>query len=318
MKTLRPIIITEGDPVGISIELLDKSIAKLKLNSKNRPIIIVSSQDQIESKLYKSIPIISNESEIGQNNLYRFRTSLKEKSKIELGEPSKQSGLCSYYSFQTGMELQKKFKANLITLPLSKEWVIKSGVKDFVGHTEELAKTYNQKTFMLMYGKKLRVIPLTTHVPLIKVPEFLKNLDVLALVNAIKTSILLKGNLRIAICGVNPHAGEDGKIGNEEQEILKPMVRTLLKQGLSITGPISGDSVFLKENLKKYDLIFAAYHDQGLIPFKHIEGNNGVNVTLGLDFIRVSPDHGTAFSIAKSGTADNGSFVQCLNLLKNL
>jgi 4-hydroxythreonine-4-phosphate dehydrogenase len=230
------------------------------------------------------------------------------------GKPSIHAASMAYQSLKSAMLKQSQLGGNMITLPLSKEWVKRAGIKDFQGHTEELAKFYNVKTFMLMYSGKLNVITLTTHIPLQAVSETLQKVDYKKLFLAIEKSGLFT-KPKIGFCGLNPHAGEGGKIGREEVEFILPLIKKFQKKGWDIDGPISADSIFTKELISNYDLIFSCYHDQGLIPFKSIAGKKGVNITLGLPFIRVSPDHGTAFDIAGKGIASPESLLECFRLL---
>ncbi len=312
---MKPIIITEGDPTGISYELLDKSISELKRLSLKQPIIFVSSQNQIQSKkkfLFKEYDSIKKIT----NGLYGLTSiEIQSKKKISLGKPSDLSGKFAYQSLMTAISLQKKIGGNIITLPLSKEWVIRSGIENFQGHTEVFAHEYNVKTFMLMYSKTLKVIPMTTHIPLKDVSDKLKNFPVEEFVQTI-TKLKEFKNISLGICGLNPHAGENGKMGNEEQTILIPMIKKIRSYGIKISEPIPADSIFIPEISKKYTMILACYHDQGLIPFKSMIGKKGINRTLGMDFIRVSPDHGTAFDIAGKNIASNESFLECLKLLE--
>lgn len=304
-----PILISEGDPSGISYEILDKSYLVLKKISKKKQIILISSQNQIKPKQFKEYKKFEFQNSAG---IYFYQKNLI-KNKFLISKPSIYSGKISYNSLMTTIELQKKIGGNLITLPLSKEWVIRSGVKNFSGHTETLANEYNKKTFMLMYSNTLKVLTLTTHVPLVEVPKYLKKFDTNEFIQAVK-KLDLK-NKKIGLCGFNPHAGENGKIGSEEKEILFPFINKLKKAGFDISDPISADSLFIPEISSKFGMILACYHDQGLIPFKSLVGKKGVNMTLGLDFIRVSPDHGPAFDIAGKNLASAESFVECLKVI---
>lgn len=312
---MKPIIITEGDPTGISYDLLDKSISELKRISVRQPIIFVSSQNQIQSKK-KSFFVEYDPMKKIANGLYGLTLiDIRSKKKISLGKPSELSGKFAFQSLMTAIQLQKKIGGNIITLPLSKEWVIRSGIENFQGHTEVFAHEYNVKTFMLMYSNTLKVIPMTTHIPLKDVPDKLKNFHVEEFVQTLKKLKEFK-NISLGICGLNPHAGENGKMGNEEQTILIPMIKKIRSYGIKISEPIPADSIFIPEISKKYTMILACYHDQGLIPFKSLIGKKGINRTLGMDFIRVSPDHGTAFDIAGKNIASNESFLECLKLLE--
>jgi len=190
---------------------------------------------------------------------------------------------------------------------------MRSGVRVFSGHTETLAKLYRKDTFMLMAGKRLNVIPLTTHVPLARVKNSLAKVKIKKLVASVLN--YFGKDVNIGLLGLNPHAGEGGKIGREELEILETFRKEFIRSGLEISKPLPADSAFIGDSWKKYSLFLSCYHDQGLIPFKMIEDKNGINVTLGLDFIRVSPDHGPAYEIAGKGIADPGSLLQCLKVV---
>ncbi|EMJ56911.1 PdxA family dehydrogenase [Leptospira interrogans] len=331
------ILITEGDPCGIGPEIFLDTLSLLKKISKTRPIVYFHSGKYSLPKEFVSMPmdvadvssinavfnskiserlIAEASSQILKKGLFSIShnaLSKKEVSALKFGKPSALSGKSALATLSLAVRFQKEGGGDLITLPLSKEWVIASGASTFRGHTEFLAEEYRTQTFMLMSGKDLQVLPLTTHVPLVKVPEFLKEVDLDSLADSIFSCQKIDLKKPIVFLGLNPHAGEGGKIGKEEVEILEPMIQFLKKKGLKVEGPLSADSMFGESSRKKFGLHIACYHDQGLIPFKMWEGKRGVNLTLGLPFIRVSPDHGTAFDIAGKGLADSTSFVECLN-----
>lgn len=319
---MKNIFITEGDPVGISYEIFDRAFSFIQKKTNQFNFIFVTSQSKIKSKFSNKFIYLNDLSDIKNQkskkaNIFLYQNSIltpKEELKLKIGNPSIVSGKVAFASLIKAIELQKQFGGDIITLPLSKEWVIASGVKNFQGHTEVFAEKYKTKTFMLMHGKKLKVIPLTTHIPLKNVSTSLAKLNIVPLAKAILNARLLNIS-RIGFCGLNPHAGENGKIGTEEITVIRPLIEKMKNLGLFVEGPISADSIFIPEISKNYDLILACYHDQGLIPFKSMEGKNGINVTLGLDFLRVSPDHGTAFDIAGKNIADPGSFVECVRIL---
>ncbi len=314
------IIISEGDPAGIGYEILNKSKDRLKYLAKGNLVILARSQCKVSCENFEEIGLENLFYRPPRRGLYQVTEnclSSKNEKEIHPGRPSVYSGRASFQSFQLAIRIQKKIGGNLITLPLSKEWVIKSGVKNFRGHTEELAESYKKHTTMMMFGPTMRVIVLTTHIPLGQVPSELRRVQIQSIISGIKNFSYFK-NPSIAICGLNPHAGEGGKIGNEEKTILSKIIGKFRMSGLNISEPISADSLFQTDIRKKFDLILACYHDQGLIPFKSIEGKKGINVTLGLDFLRVSPDHGTAFDIAGKGIADPSSFLECLKIAQKM
>ncbi|TGM35146.1 PdxA family dehydrogenase [Leptospira biflexa] len=306
---MKTILISEGDPTSINYELLESTFPLLQsLGIEHRIYLIRGSHNQ-------TIPSLPNlTAPIDAPGFYSITWKGGGKSKsFVLGKPSRASGKMAYDSLLSAIDLQKETGADLITLPLSKEWVVKAGINGFRGHTETLADAYKRPTFMMMSGEKLNVIPLTTHVPLKDVVRELTKFNWKELGRAITQSPYLHLP-KIGYLGLNPHAGEGGKIGKEETTLLKQGVSILRKAKLSLEGPLSADSAFLPD-AKPYDLYLAGYHDQGLIPFKLLEGKKGVNITLGLDFTRVSPDHGTAFGIAGKGCADPTGLISCLERL---
>ncbi|MCC5813405.1 MAG: 4-hydroxythreonine-4-phosphate dehydrogenase PdxA, partial [Leptospira sp.] len=301
-----PLFISEGDPVGISPELLHKEWKTLKKTANKRAVFLVTSsihdyQNTIKISLRDlslgklDIEKISGIYEIVSDRYSKsVNSNLKGNESIKLGKPSAISGGFSFESLKIASSCIKKFGGGLITLPLSKEWVIASGNKNFTGHTEFLSQYFGKPTFMLMHGKKWNVIPLTTHIPLKKVSSQLKKINWVDLKKSIIQCKLWKSEIKIGFLGLNPHAGEGGKIGKEEIEILNPIMKNWNSGRIKAIGPLSADSAFIGKK-PACDLYLAGFHDQGLIPFKILEGKAGINVTLGLDFFRVSPDHGTAY-----------------------
>ncbi len=309
---MKTILLSEGDPSSINYEILEGGLSSLRTASKTHRIVLVRGNHNLKSEGFKTVSELPKTN--GLFSLHYDILSSEDAKKIKLGKPSDVSGRTAYLSLQNAISLQKQIKnANLITLPLSKEWVIKSGVSYFRGHTETLAEEYKTSTFMMMTGKTWKVIPLTTHVPISHVADELTRVRWDDLISAIKSTKLLK-KPKIAVLGLNPHSGEGGKIGREEIDLLIPKMELFREAKLQIDGPIPGDSAFISGQ-KKYDLYLSCYHDQGLIPFKMLEGKFGVNVTLGLQFLRVSPDHGTAFDIAGKGKADPTGLISCLRLV---
>lgn len=218
----------------------------------------------------------------------------------------------SYDYFLKAVSLVQNLKnASLITLPVSKENIIRSG-HEFYGHTEELERLFEKKTIMCMYHPELSIIPLTNHIPLKNVPAALQKTDGDALGRAVMFLHKLTGfDKKIAMTGLNPHAGEHGKIGDEEG-FLTRLIEGLQKFGLRIDGPVPADGLFMPANRRRYSLIIATYHDQALIPFKALYGTSGLNITLNLPVLRVSPAHGTAYEIAGKSEADIQSVYNSL------
>lgn len=298
----------------MSPELILKESSYIRKISKSRPVVLFHAKGSYSYPVDGEIGWKQIEQEEFSHSHGFYSVESYDPYGIRIGKPSLESGKSAYLSLLTAMKAIQKRRGDLITLPLSKEWVMRSGFPKFTGHTEELGKFFGNQTFMLMHGRFLNVIPLTTHVPLKRVIPSLKKIDWEALFQAIRNSRLFPNKPSIAYLGVNPHAGEGGKLGREEEDIFaKPMSEWVKKA--KIIGPLSADSAFLGLSLSRrpsWNICLAAYHDQGLIPFKLLEGKDGINVTLGLPFRRVSPDHGTAFGIAGQGIVDSKSFKRCL------
>ena len=207
--------------------------------------------------------------------------------------------------------------AAMVTAPIHKA-VLKEAGFAYPGHTEFLGfLTKAPRAVMMLASEKLRVVPLTIHTPLADVPKAI-NMD-----SIIETAdIMLKAlardfaiaEPRLAIAGLNPHAGEDGMLGPEEKAFITPAVQALKARGHKVSGPLSADTLFHDEARKRYDAVLTMYHDQGLIPIKTLSFWDGVNVTLGLPLVRTSPDHGTAFDIAGHGKADHRSMIAAIRM----
>lgn len=213
--------------------------------------------------------------------------------------------------------LKNKKAIALVTAPVNKEAINRSGIF-FQGHTEYLAKSTNTKRFaMMLCGGALKVTTVTRHVPLKKVSSFLTEAKIIEAVkltdSALKKYFGIK-KPRIGVCGLNPHCGEGGKIGTEEQDIIIPAIKKIKRSVSGIQGPISGDVIFYMAYHGNLDAVMSMYHDQGLGPLKMVAFEKGVNVTLGLPFIRTSPDHGTAYDIAGKGIADPSSMKEAMYL----
>jgi 4-hydroxythreonine-4-phosphate dehydrogenase len=209
----------------------------------------------------------------------------------------------------------------LVTAPISKSHVHRAGFP-FPGHTEYLAKqTGTQKYVMMMAGPRLRVSLVTIHEPIAKVSADLSVEKIVACIEVTYRSLRERFRIsapRVAVCGLNPHAGENGLLGTEEQTIIGPAVAEAERRGWACSGPRVPDAVFHEAWEGQWDAVVCMYHDQGLIPFKMVHFKDGVNVTLGLPLVRTSPDHGTAFDIAGKGIADPSSMIAAIRLALEL
>jgi 4-hydroxythreonine-4-phosphate dehydrogenase len=208
----------------------------------------------------------------------------------------------------------------MVTAPLNKESLRAAG-HTWPGHTEMLAEAAGVSDVAMMFvGGGLRVALLTIHRSLRSVPDAISRVETERIVRLVHRELPRLGaeRRRIAVCGVNPHAGEHGLFGREDEEILRPAVTALSQEGIAVTGPLPADTVFVRAAQGEFDAVVAAYHDQGLVPVKLLAFGRAVNVTLGLPFVRTSVDHGTAFDIAAAGTADPGSLLAAMGMAVTL
>jgi len=241
----------------------------------------------------------------------------KENVTIDFGKENQQLGKYAVQSFKQAVKALKESKIDvLVTAPINK-FTAESDEFKFAGHTEYLNQELEGEALMLLTSEDLRVGLITGHVPLKDVSSKLNEELIQKRVEVLEKSLIQDFSInkpKIAILGLNPHCGDGGVIGNEDDKILKPTIQKLFEKGHLVFGPFSADGFFGNESYKKYDAVLATYHDQGLIPFKTIAFGQGVNYTAGLDRIRTSPDHGTAFDIAGKGKADFSSFREAVYL----
>jgi len=205
----------------------------------------------------------------------------------------------------------------IVTAPISKEAIHKAGY-DWPGHTELLAaRTHTKKPVMMMASDKLRVALVTTHVAMTDLPKRITRRNVLDTIMITHHDLRRYFGLRrprIAVCGLNPHAGEAGRFGNEESRAIRPAVNKARAEGIRCDGPVPADVAFTRGCLARHDAIVAMYHDQATIPVKMTAFESGVNITLGLPIVRTSPDHGTAYDIVRKGVAHPGSMIEAIRM----
>ena len=229
---------------------------------------------------------------------------------LALGQPHAEAGRGAYEYLCHAIDdaMAQRIRA-IVTAPLNKRAMQMGGV-DHPGHTEILAeRSGTQRYAMMLANPELRVLLVTIHVPLSEVSRLISyeaELDTIRLADLACRQAGLQ-HPRIAVAGLNPHAGEEGRFGREEIEIIAPAIETARAEGLDVSGPLPGDTVFMRARMGEFDIVVAQYHDQGLIPVKYLGVEQGVNVTVGLPFVRTSVDHGTAYAIAGQGIADPAS-----------
>jgi 4-hydroxythreonine-4-phosphate dehydrogenase len=311
------LVFTCGDINGIGPEICIKTISKI-YNPRKRQIIFLCPQNVFKNIIriipnsfpYKIIDDCSFDS-LPNDKVIVIDIG---KFKLNFGKPTKDSGSASFNSIVNGISLVKSGIADaLITAPISKTAFKLAGI-NYAGHTELLAeKTDSKNHLMIFLSNKMKCGLVTIHSPIKTVPRLINQKKIVDAIKLLKKSLeddLGITNPKIAILGLNPHAGEDGNISHEEKEIIEPSICSLKKK--NITGPHVSDAFFGNHLYKKYDAVLGMYHDQVLIPFKMISFNSGVNFTAGLPIVRTSPDHGTAFDIAGLGMANPSSMIQAV------
>ena len=310
------IAITVGDVKGVGLEILIDSWKKKRL--KNFILftnISVVSQNLKNKKINNKINIIN---EKNKNNKYSKDKFNIYSYKVNSLEDNTYKSLKFAYKFCI-----KKICIGMITLPLRKDLIKKKINKNFIGQTEFFQKIDKKKySNMILFHNKIIISPVTTHIKLkdvskkVSQKKFLYN-QLINLNNTLKIDFNIS-KPKIVISGLNPHAGENGNIGEEEILNIYPEVKRLRKKGIIIDGPLSADSILIKKNLKKYNCFVFLFHDQALIPFKYISQFSGVNYTGNLNIIRTSPDHGTAYDLVGTNKISNKSFLNCYKLIKKI
>jgi 4-hydroxythreonine-4-phosphate dehydrogenase len=283
------VAITCGDPAGIGPEIAEKAASDASVTSVCEPVLYGPDRAAVRA--------------------------------IEPGKLSAEAGRAAYETIVRAVrDASARHVAAVVTAPINKEAFARAGLR-WRGHTDLLQELTNApRVAMMFYSEALRVVLATVHVPLREVPATLT-------ASRLRDTIELTAEWlprfgypspRLALAGLNPHAGEHGVIGTEEQEVLEPVAAECRARGIDLTGPLPGDTVFVRATRGEFDAVVACYHDQGLIPVKLVAFGKAVNVTLGLPIVRTSVDHGTAFDIAGRGVADPGSMIEAVRLAAKL
>ncbi|OUS01561.1 4-hydroxythreonine-4-phosphate dehydrogenase PdxA [Flavobacteriales bacterium 33_180_T64] len=310
--------ISIGDLNGIGSEIIIKTFEDNRMLEFCTPVIFASTKTMtFFKKHFKSGINFHGINTIDQviDGKINVLNVWKENLSINFGEEDVKIGEYTVKSLEAATQALKNEAIDvLVTAPIHKHNIQSESFK-FPGHTNYLAEKLGGKSLMFMVTDTLKVGLLTDHVPVKDVPKqitaALINEKIDTVYKSLKQDFRI-GKPRIAVLGINPHAGDNGVIGEEDDEILRPTLQQIKEKGKMVYGPYSADSFFGSGNYKNFDAIIASYHDQGLIPFKTIAFGHGVNYTAGLSKIRTSPDHGTAFEIAGKGQADNGSFKEAV------
>lgn len=321
------IAVTMGDPAGIGPEIIIKSLAEGELSgapavvvgcaSTLRRIMAMGITPQAELRVIDSV----SAAHFAPGIINVIDEPLVNPDALNAGVVQEEAGDLAYRCVRRATELAMAGEVHAIaTAPLNKEALHSAG-HIYPGHTELLAKLTDSKDYaMVLYTDRLKVIHVTTHIALRKFLDTLGRERIETVVRMADTFLKRVGfeNPRIAVAGVNPHAGENGLFGDEEITIVGPSVEAMKARGLNVSGPCPPDTVFLQCYEGMYDIVVAMYHDQGHIPLKLLGFYDGVNITAGLPFIRTSADHGTAFDIAWTGKAKSESMAISIQLAMQL
>lgn len=311
--------ISIGDPNGIGGEIILKAFEDSRMLELYTPIIYGSTKllsyyikvFNLKTKIHGITSI--DQVVAGKINVMRL---FKEPFVVQWGEVSKEAGEIAVKSFQTATAALKNNEIDvLVTAPIHKESIQSEDFK-FPGHTDYLNQELEGESLMFMVSDDLRVGLLTDHLPISEVSKNITAKSIKTKIGTIKDSLKKDFGIvkpKIAVLGINPHVGDNGVIGTDDQDTLIPALEDLRNDGTLIFGPYAADTFFGNKNHKNFDAVLASYHDQGLVPFKTISFGNGVNYTAGLSHVRTSPDHGTGFDIAGKGLADPSSFTEAIH-----
>lgn len=310
--------ISIGDLNGIGVEIILKAFEDKRMLEFCTPVLFGSNKVVSFHKkalgLENSVHGVHDLDKIIPNKINLYNV-WKEDVKINLGELTKEGGNYALKSLSKATDALKEGKIDvLLTAPINKE-NIQSDEFDFPGHTEYLEAHLDGKSLMILLTDELRIGLITGHIPLAQVSETITPELITEKVGVMYNSLQQDFNIskpKIAVLGLNPHCGDKGVIGKEDDEIIRPTIAKIKESGKLVFGPYASDGFFGSKTYKQFDGVLAMYHDQGLAPFKALSFGNGVNFTAGLDKIRTSPDHGTGFDIAGKNKANPDSFKEAL------
>ena len=321
MNQPKPVIgISCGDINGIGIELIIKTFSDNRILEHCTPVIFASNKvinfyRKTMPELNLNFSSIKDFSRINHKQVNLFNC-WEEDIQVTPGQLTDEGGKYAILSLQTAVAaLKQKQIDGLVTAPIHKK-NIQSADFNFTGHTPYLKQMFgvNDVVMMLCAGD-FRVALVTEHVPVGEVAKHITKEKILSKLYLINQSLQKDFGIekpKIAVLGLNPHAGDEGLIGNEEETIIKPAIKEAKNNNMLVVGPYSADAFFARRSFDRFDAVLAMYHDQGLIPFKTLASGDGVNFTAGLPAVRTSPDHGVAFDIAGKDKADNSSFLTAI------
>lgn len=311
--------ITHGDYNGIGYEVLFKAFENEDIYSLFTPVVygLVSAAKQHKKLLQSKVNIyhIDTPDEAQEGRLNFIDVYENQAVELNLGTATPQAGRLAHLALERAVEDAKAEKIDvLVTLPINKEGM-QSETFAFPGHTEYLQSKCEGKAVMILMNELMRIVLLTTHIPLAGVAQQINKQDLEECLLQLHTILRRAFRItmpRIAVLGLNPHCGDNGVMGEEEQTIISPLVKELFQKGVHVFGPYSADGFFGAGHYRHFDAVLAMYHDQGLAPFKALAMESGVNFTAGLDIVRTSPDHGTAYDIVGKNKASALSLLQAI------
>ena len=323
---VRPVAVTMGDPAGIGPEVIARTFTEKGFQNENRAFVVGDARI-----MRRAVELMGLS--LGVNKIERLEEALFEPGSVDVlqvgdlpgdlpfGELDARAGAAAfeYVRRATGLALEGSVGA-VATAPLNKE-AMHMGGYEYPGHTEILAELTGTKDFaMMLRTEALRVIHVSTHVSLREAIDRVSKERVLTVIHLAREALAKVGvdEPKIAVAGLNPHAGENGLFGDEDAECIAPAIVEAREEGIDASGPHPPDTVFAKARTGEFDIVVVQYHDQGHIPIKLMGFEGGVNVTVGLPFFRTSVDHGTAFDIAGTGRADHSSMRTAIELARNL
>ena len=320
--------ITLGDPTGIGPEVALRGLARAVGEDETTRYVLIGDPGVVREQcgllgLEADLPRWIDRATVA-SRVYGFCPTDDLPSGLPPGHPVAARAAVDWLTAAGGLALAGDLDA-VVTGPVSKEAILRAGIP-FVGQTEHLAALAGCGRFgMMLLGpddreRWLRVLLATTHLPLRDVPAAVPKVDLTALCGLATDACRKLGlpRARVAVCGLNPHAGEGGLLGTEDEEFVRPAVRAAVDAGFDVVGPVPADTVFHQALHGRFDVVVAWYHDQGLPPLKLVAWDRGVNWTLGLPFVRTSPDHGTAFDIAGRGLASESSLLEAIRLARRV
>jgi len=325
MDTIISVGITLGDPNGIGPEIIVKSFCRKSILEKIRPIIYCPKDILLyyieKFNLHLSLNIITSPDQ-AMNRVLNLIDVKQDHFKLSPGKITKEAGEIAFKSLKAASDDLFNIKTDVIvTAPINKDNIQNTDF-NFMGHTEYFTFRCNlDESLMLMVHNNLKIGLVTNHLPLNDVSKNISNeliIKKLNLLNLVLNKDFNIKNPKLALLGLNPHSGDNGLIGLEEKEIIIPAIKKALNKNINVSGPFPADGFFANNNHKNYDAVLAMYHDQGLIPFKVLSKNEGVNFTAGLPIIRTSPDHGTGYDIAGKGIANSTSFENAIIMAKDI